>query len=128
MPATMPSGFPRWSRKSCGAFMSARRPPRRSCTSGERPRMKDEALVSIVVPVFREAENLLALHERVRRVLEAMPGCRWELILVNDGSDDASWETIKALAAQDPRIVGIDLSRNFGKEIALSAGVEHARG
>jgi polyisoprenyl-phosphate glycosyltransferase len=84
--------------------------------------------ISVVVPVFREAHNLDLLYARVREVMEAECGGRWELILVNDGSPDDSWRRICTLASMDPRVVGIDLSRNFGKEVALSAGVEHALG
>lgn len=83
--------------------------------------------VAIVVPVFGEADNLGPLHARLDGVVAGLPQFAWRFLFVNDGSVDQSWQTIQALAARDPRVAGVDLSRNFGKEIALTAGV-HAVG
>jgi dolichol-phosphate mannosyltransferase len=82
---------------------------------------------SIVVPVYNEAEVLPELHRRVRAVME-QTGEDWELVLVNDGSRDNSAEVMARLSAQDQRIRGISLTRNFGFQIAVSAGLDAARG
>lgn len=84
-------------------------------------------LISIVVPIYNEAEVLPTLADRLAPVLErlAMP---WELVLVNDGSRDASWELMQGLRKADPRITLINLSRNFGHQLAITAGMDHAKG
>lgn len=88
----------------------------------EEPRV----VVSVVVPAYNEEENLEALWERLRSVLDELgPG---ELVLVDDGSRDRTWELIQRLAASDPRVRGVRLSRNFGHQAALSAGMAEARG
>jgi len=83
------------------------------------------ALVSVVVPAFREAGNLTPLHEELVR---ALAGERWELILVDDGSTDGTWDVIESLAQADPRVRGVRLSRNFGHQPALLAGLAAAQG
>lgn len=82
--------------------------------------------IAIVVPVYREAGNLKNLHARLILVMEAIHKYNWKIIFVNDGSPDRSWEVIAELAQRDRRVCGVDLSRNFGKEIALSAGMHEA--
>lgn len=84
-------------------------------------------IVSVVVPCFNEAENLRPLLARLVPVLEAT-GRSFEIVLVDDGSRDETVAVARGLAAQDPRIGLLVLSRNFGKEIAISAGLDHARG
>ncbi len=84
--------------------------------------------ICIVVPVFCEENNLLLLHEKLDCVVAGLSSFEWKFLFVNDGSVDASWQVIQALAAKDCRVSGIDLSRNFGKEVALTAGVHAARG
>ena len=84
------------------------------------------SLVSVVVPVYAEAKNLPVLVGELQRV--AVDRYRWEYIFVNDGSPDDSLDVLKGLAAADSRIQTVDLSRNFGKEAALSAGLAHAAG
>ncbi len=79
--------------------------------------------ISIVVPVYCEKENILALFRRLESVTEQISEMKWDYIFVNDGSPDNSIEVLRKLAATDPRVKVIDLSRNFGKEIALTAGV-----
>ncbi len=81
---------------------------------------------SIVVPVFNEAEGLGVLHERLCAVMQPLGS--FEVVYVNDGSRDASLLRLEALHAADGRIAIVNLSRNFGKEIATSAGLDHARG
>ncbi|HEX5109865.1 MAG TPA: glycosyltransferase family 2 protein [Vicinamibacterales bacterium] len=83
-------------------------------------------LVSIVVPVYGEAMNLPLLVDALDRVTAGRH--RWEYLFVNDGSPDNSLEVLHRLAAVNPRIRILDLSRNFGKEAALSAGLAHAAG
>lgn len=82
--------------------------------------------ISIVIPVYREAKNLRLLYERLESVTTKMPSFAWDYVFVNDGSPDNSLEVLANLAEKDKRCKVIDLSRNFGKEIALSAGVHEA--
>lgn len=84
-------------------------------------------LLSIVVPVYNERQALPLLYERVTAVLQSVAMDN-ELILVDDGSKDGSDEWIKALAMRAPNIRAVRLSRNFGKEAALTAGIDHAHG
>lgn len=84
-------------------------------------------LLSVVIPVYNEREVLELLRERLDKVLAGL-GLTVEVILVDDGSTDGSTEFLRALARRDPRYKGLILSRNYGHQIALSAGMEHARG
>ncbi len=84
-------------------------------------------LLSLVVPCHNEADNVDALHRRVGAVMAALD-VSWEMILVNDGSRDQTLQRLLDLQRADPHISVIDLSRNFGKEAALTAGLDHARG
>lgn len=83
--------------------------------------------LSIVVPIYNEVENLPILHSRVRGVCEKL-GMSYELVLVDDGSSDGSWELIQSLHEGDSHVVGVRLSRNFGHQICLTAGLEQCRG
>src|SRR5579864_7242626 len=82
---------------------------------------------SIVAPVFNEEETLPHFYSRVIAVMEGQ-GEPFELILVNDGSRDESFAVMRALHGRDPRVRVVDFSRNFGHQIAISAGLDHARG
>ena len=84
-------------------------------------------MLSIVIPVYNEMETLSQLHEELDDVA-SQHDLELEIIFVDDGSSDGSWEAIERLAAQDARVQGIRLRRNFGKAAALSAGFEAARG
>lgn len=84
-------------------------------------------MISIVVPACNEADNVAELHSRLCSVLAASADL-WELVFVDDGSRDATWARIGALAAADGRVRGIRLSRNFGHQNALLAGLTAARG
>ena len=85
-------------------------------------------VLSIVVPAFNEAGNILLLYGRATDVLqEAVPDA-WELIFVDDGSRDETWPVIGRLAGDDARVKGVRLSRNFGHQYALLAGLEMAAG
>lgn len=86
----------------------------------------DNALISVVAPVYNEAETVGELHRRLSAVLA--PLGRHEVVLVDDGSSDQTWEAMLALARTDPHLKLLRLSRNFGHQIALSAGLDHARG
>jgi dolichol-phosphate mannosyltransferase len=79
--------------------------------------------LAVVVPVYNESQGLDALYERLKGVLEGLPYA-WQIILVDDGSPDCSWDKIRELCAKDSHVKGLMLSRNFGKEMALTAGVE----
>jgi dolichol-phosphate mannosyltransferase len=83
--------------------------------------------ISIVSPVYNEEEVLPELYRRVSAVMEEF-GETWELVLVNDGSRDRSAEVIAELNAKDSRVRGISFSRNFGFQIAATAGLDYARG
>lgn len=83
--------------------------------------------LSIVVPVHNEADNLPLLVERLKTVL-AGEVSSWELVCVDDGSRDGTLSVLKLLNASDPRISAVSFSRNFGKEIAIAAGLDHAAG
>ena len=84
--------------------------------------------VSLVVPFYNEAQGIAAFEAGVRATLEALPGYEFEVVCVDDGSGDATLAGLQAAAARDPRYVVIGLSRNFGKEAALTAGIDHASG
>lgn len=83
--------------------------------------------ISVIVPVFNEESNLLVLHERLVNVITGITN-QYEIIFVNDGSKDNSLTVIKTLAQQFPQIKYIDFSKNFGHQLAVFAGLEHASG
>ena len=83
--------------------------------------------ISIVAPAYNEQEVLGEFHRRVTEVMAGL-GCQYEIVLVNDGSRDNTLALMYALRERDPHISVVDLSRNFGKEIALSAGLDHTKG
>jgi dolichol-phosphate mannosyltransferase len=83
--------------------------------------------ISVVVPVYRAAECLDELHRRLTSALVSL-GVEYEIILVDDGSGDASGEIIERIAAADPHVVALLLSRNFGQHPAITAGLAESRG
>src|SRR5262249_4758573 len=83
--------------------------------------------VSVVVPLYNEEENAAELYRRLRISLEACASS-FELVFVNDGSKDATPELLDKMNAEDLRVVVVHLSRNFGHQAAVSAGLDHARG
>lgn len=85
-------------------------------------------LVSIVVPVFDEAGNVEALYRALEAATATIDGLAWEFVFVDDGSRDQSLLVLSRLADAYPRVKLVVLARNFGKEIALTAGVTYARG
>jgi len=82
---------------------------------------------SVVVPCHDEAANIGALHRRLSDVLDGL-GSAWEIVYINDGSRDTTLTLLEALHDADERVCVVNLSRNFGKEIALTAGLDHAQG
>jgi glycosyltransferase involved in cell wall biosynthesis len=84
--------------------------------------------LSVLIPLYNEKENLAPLYERLKKVLEELPGRSWEIIFVDDGSDDGSFEVLKTFAAADRRIRVIQFRRNFGKSAAMSAGFAIVQG
>lgn len=84
-------------------------------------------LLSIVVPCYNEEAGLAELHRRLTDVCATLDA-DYEIVLVNDGSRDGTEAAIRRLAARDRRVRGVNLSRNFGHQAALSAGIEHAAG
>ena len=85
-------------------------------------------IVSILVPCYNEAQSLELLYNEIVRVISTLEDYRWEILFVNDGSRDNTMEVIKGLREKDGRISYVDLSRNFGKENAMLAGFDHAKG
>ena len=83
--------------------------------------------ISVVVPLYNEQENVAALYERLTATLGTLGG-PYELVFVNDGSRDETPRLVERLRRDDPRVVTLHLSRNFGHQAAVSAGLDHARG
>lgn len=83
--------------------------------------------ISVVVPLFNEAESLPELEKWIARVMKEN-GFTYEIIFVNDGSTDDSWQVIKKLAEKNPCVKGVSFRRNYGKSPALNTGFGHARG
>jgi len=83
--------------------------------------------ISVVIPIYNEEENLPILYEKLKNVLDRL-NKEYEIIFVNDGSTDNSWNIIKQLAEKDKRVIGVNFRRNFGQTAAMSAGFETARG
>jgi glycosyltransferase involved in cell wall biosynthesis len=83
--------------------------------------------LSVVIPVKNEAPNLEPLHDELAQALSAWPGT-WEVLFIDDGSSDDSFDVMVRLARRDPRVRVIRFRRNFGQTAAFSAGFAHARG
>ncbi|MEM7707640.1 MAG: glycosyltransferase family 2 protein [Pseudomonadota bacterium] len=95
-------------------------------TQSQNP-MLDTNLISIVIPAYNEQEVIDEFYRRIAKVLDGL-SYRSELVFVNDGSTDDTIKKLRALKKQDGRVGIVELSRNFGKEIALTAGIDHAKG
>jgi len=89
---------------------------------------------TVIIPIYNEEENIPELHSRLSSVMEALssregyPSDSFEILMVDDGSKDRSWQLIRELHEKDPRVKGMSFSRNFGHHIAITAGLDHARG
>lgn len=89
----------------------------------------DTTLLSVVSPVYQEEQGVEEFHRRLSSALAALPpGIVYEVVYVNDGSSDRSFELLAEIAADDERVRVVGLSRNFGHQLAITAGVDHARG
>ena len=89
--------------------------------------MKSDIKYSFVVPAFNEEANIPALYKRIKQLMK-IHDKYWELIFINDGSVDKTLDVLKNLTSEDKNVKYIDLSRNFGHQAALSAGLRHAGG
>jgi glycosyltransferase involved in cell wall biosynthesis len=85
-------------------------------------------LISVIIPCFNEEESLPILLDALREAEHGVPDARWEYLVVDDGSSDKTLRVAKERARDDPRLRYISFSRNFGKEAAMLAGMEHALG
>ncbi len=85
-------------------------------------------LITIIIPVHNEQESIPELSRRIDTVIGGLPAYDWEVLMVNDGSTDNSLLLMRQLHSRDPRYRYVDLSRNYGKEIAMLAGMDAARG
>lgn len=90
--------------------------------------LRDAPKLSVVVPCYNEAQGLRLLEARLTAACQAQYGDDYEIILVNDGSKDLTWTAICDLVERDKRIVGLDLSRNHGHQLAVTAGLQATRG
>ena len=84
--------------------------------------------ISIIIPAYNEEESLPILYERLTKLMENLNNYDFEVLFVNDGSKDKTIEIIKELREKDERICYVDFARNFGKEIAMIAGLDYATG
>ena len=84
--------------------------------------------ISIIIPAYNEQESLPILYERLTKLMENLNNYNFEVLFVNDGSKDKTIEIIKELREKDERICYVDFARNFGKEIAMIAGLDYATG
>jgi dolichol-phosphate mannosyltransferase len=89
--------------------------------------MSDSPKISVIAPIYNEAENIPELYRRVSEVLDST-GDAWEIVMVDDGSTDGSTDLIREYRDQDARVVPVIFARNFGHQIAVTAGLDYARG
>lgn len=84
--------------------------------------------ITIIVPAYNEEESLPFLYERLTKLIESIKNYEFEVLFINDGSKDKTLELIKEIRQKDERYCYVNLSRNFGKEIAMMAGLDYAKG
>lgn len=84
--------------------------------------------LSIILPIYNEEHNIPVIYKELQAVVNDLTNFSYEIIFINDGSHDSSWQTIESLTEHDPCVKAITFSRNFGHQIALSAGYDHASG
>jgi len=80
-------------------------------------------LISLVIPAYKEEKNIPLIYSEIQKVLTPIKKYDFEIIFINDGSPDDTWLEISKLAKKDKKVRGINLSRNFWKEICLTAGI-----
>ena len=85
-------------------------------------------MLSVVVPCYNEWESVRELHRRVTAACGSTVDENYEIVLVNDGSSDDTWLALKELSERDPHVVAVQLARNYGHQVALSAGLQVCRG
>ena len=88
--------------------------------------IKNKQQITIITPAYNEEKNILLFYEENQRVIRSLNDYNWEFIFVDDGSNDGTWNIIEKISNKDSHVKGVRLSRHFGKEIALTAGVESA--
>src|SRR5437016_280355 len=86
-----------------------------------------EPELSVVIPIYNEVENIAVLYDRLVRVLEGAE-ISFEIVFVDDGSRDESVKSLNEVSASDKRVIVIELARNFGHQVAITAGLDFARG
>ena len=84
--------------------------------------------ISIIIPAYNEEESIPKLYERLNKIINTISNYEFEVLFINDGSKDKTLELIKKIREEDERICYVNFSRNFGKEIALLAGIDYAKG
>lgn len=88
----------------------------------------NNTFLSVVIPCYNEEDGLLELHRRVSTVCKNCVSDSYEIVLVNDGSKDQTWSIMQSLVVQDDKLVAVNLSRNYGHQLALSAGLQVCSG
>ena len=89
--------------------------------------MNGKPTYTIIAPIYNEIDNIQTLYQRVSEIMDGT-GESWEFVMVDDGSSDGSTEAILALQAQDQKVVPVIFARNFGHQIAVTAGLDYSRG
>ncbi|MBN1667418.1 MAG: glycosyltransferase family 2 protein, partial [Anaerolineales bacterium] len=89
--------------------------------------MTEKPVISIIAPIYNEYDNIPELYRRVKEVLE-QTGEPWELVTVDDGSTDGSTQRLRELGQQDARVRPVIFARNFGHQLAVTAGLDYSRG
>src|SRR3989344_217157 len=85
-------------------------------------------IISVIIPSFNEGENIAYMYNKLINVLKSLNNYDYEIIYINDGSKDDTWEKITQLSKKDKNISGICFSRNFGHQAAIEAGLKKAKG
>lgn len=86
-----------------------------------------KTMLSLVVPVYNEEDVLPLSFERMNEVMKGI-GCRYEIIYVDDGSRDGTWPALANICRKEPRVKALRFARNFGHQLAVTAGIDEARG
>ena len=88
----------------------------------------NKKLVTILIPAYNEQEALPILYKRLVKLMDSLPQYNFELLFVNDGSRDKTLEILKEMRKSDSRVCYVNLSRNYGKEVAMIAGFDYVNG